>query len=101
MFKLLRITFWVIIFFTNLINAQFHTGITQKLNFKHYSINQGLSQSSVLCILQDSKGFLWFGTRDGLNKFDGKNFTHYRHVTKDSASLSNSIIKCLYEDDEG
>src|SRR5690554_3035352 len=73
----------------------------QKLKFKHYSLTEGLSQSSVLCILQDSKGFMWFGTRDGLNKFDGQNFTTYRHNSQDSTSISNSYIKSLIEDNQG
>ncbi|WP_323026745.1 two-component regulator propeller domain-containing protein [Gelidibacter japonicus] len=73
----------------------------QKLKFKHYSLTEGLSQSSVLCIFQDSKGFMWFGTRDGLNKFDGQNFTTYRHNSQDSTSISNSYIKSLIEDNQG
>ena len=73
----------------------------QKLRFKQYSLNAGLSQSSVLCILQDNKGFMWFGTRDGLNKFDGQKFITYRHNSQDSTSISNSFIKSLIEDDQG
>ena len=47
-------------------------------NFIQISVDQGLSQNSVFCILQDKKGFLWFGTQDGgLNKYDGYNFTTY------------------------
>ena len=73
----------------------------QKLKFKQYSLTEGLSQSSVLCILQDSKGFMWFGTRDGLNKFDGQKFITYRHNSQDSTSISNSFIRSLIEDEEG
>ncbi len=73
----------------------------QKLKFKQYSLTEGLSQSSVLCILQDSKGFMWFGTRDGLNKFDGQNFTTYRHNSQDSTSISNGFIRSLIEDNDG
>jgi hypothetical protein len=60
--------------------------------FEHLSLEQGLSQSSVFCILQDSKGFLWVGTQDGLNKYDGYGFTVYRPVPDDDQSLSNSYI---------
>ena len=42
--------------------------------FRNYTINQGLSQSSVTCIVQDKNHALWVGTQDGLNRFDGKNF---------------------------
>jgi len=51
----------------------------KEINFAHISVDQGLSQSSVLSILQDSKGLLWFGTEDGLNKYDGYNFTIFKH----------------------
>jgi signal transduction histidine kinase/ligand-binding sensor domain-containing protein/DNA-binding response OmpR family regulator len=69
------------------------------MNFKHLSIAEGLSQSSVICILQDHKGFLWFGTRDGLNRYDGYTFKKYRYNSQDSGSLSNSYIRSLYEDE--
>ncbi len=73
----------------------------QRLKFKQFSLTEGLSQSSVLCILQDSQGFMWFGTRDGLNKFDGQKFIIYRHNSQDSTSISNGFIRSLIEDDEG
>lgn len=72
-----------------------------ELKFKHYSLTEGLSQSSVLCILQDTKGFLWFGTRDGLNKYDGHEFKTYRYNSQDTTSLSNSYVKSLFEDENG
>lgn len=72
-----------------------------QLKFKKYSHEEGLSQSSVLCILQDSKGYMWFGTRDGLNKYDGHKFKTYRCNYKDKRSISNSFIKCLFEDKNG
>lgn len=73
----------------------------ENLRFKQYSLTEGLSQSSVLAILQDSKGFMWFATRDGLNKFNGQTFVTYRHNSQDSTSLSNSYIKSLIEDGQG
>ncbi|RMG37063.1 MAG: hypothetical protein D6732_07360, partial [Methanobacteriota archaeon] len=45
------------------------------IRFEHLTLEQGLSQNSVLCILQDQRGFLWFGTEDGLNKYNGYTFT--------------------------
>mgnify|MGYP000176845682 CR=1 FL=1 len=71
------------------------------LKFKNFSLKEGLSQSSVLTILQDRKGFLWFGTRDGLNKYDGNVFKVFRHYSQDSTTLSDSFIKTLHEDANG
>jgi ligand-binding sensor domain-containing protein/serine phosphatase RsbU (regulator of sigma subunit) len=62
---------------------------------------QGLSQISVNCIIQDSYGFLWVGTQDGLNKFDGYDFKVYRHQPSDPYSLSNSNINSVIEDNKG
>ena len=73
----------------------------KSLKFKHLTLTEGLSQSSVLCILQDTKGFLWFGTRDGLNKYDGHDFKVYRHNSQEPQSISNSFIKSLLEDEDG
>ncbi|MBE9562112.1 MAG: response regulator, partial [Proteobacteria bacterium] len=58
----------------------------------------GLSQSTVYTILQDSQGFMWFGTQDGLNKYDGYKFTHYKHIPNDPKSLSGNFITFIYED---
>ena len=68
--------------------------------FEHLSLEQGLSQSSVFCILQDSKGFLWICTQDGLNQYDGYGFTIYRPIPDDDQSLSDSYILSLYEDQD-
>ncbi len=72
-----------------------------KIKFEHISIEQGLSASTVFCILQDSRGFLWFGTPDGLNKYDGYNFTIYKHEPLNSNSLSANFISSIYEDQFG
>jgi len=68
------------------------------LEFERISLEQGLSQSVVTCILQDRKGFMWFGTMDGLNKYDGYGFTVYKHDAQDDNSLSDNSITALYED---
>jgi signal transduction histidine kinase/ligand-binding sensor domain-containing protein/DNA-binding response OmpR family regulator len=73
----------------------------QLLKFKQFSLTEGLSQSSVLCILQDSKGYMWFGTRDGLNKYDGHSFKTYQYNYRDKKSISNSFIRSLLEDKNG
>ena len=62
------------------------------------SIEQGLSAASAQCIAQDKRGFLWVGTHDGLNRYDGASFTSYRHDARDAASLSVNNIWALLVD---
>lgn len=66
--------------------------------FSNLNLKDGLSQISVLDILQDSKGYMWFATRNGLNRYDGRNFVVYKNNPKDSLSLTNNHIYCLAED---
>lgn len=70
-------------------------------HFQRLGIDDGLSQSTVLSILQDRKGFMWFGTANGLNRYDGYSLTIYKHNPMDSTSLSNDWIGSLYEDIDG
>jgi ligand-binding sensor domain-containing protein/signal transduction histidine kinase len=72
-----------------------------EINFERLTINDGLSLSSVYSIHQDEKGFLWFGTEDGLNKYDGAKFTIYNHYHGNSNSLSHKWIEYLAEDKNG
>lgn len=69
---------------------------TYRLN--NLSTVNGLSQSSVIAIHQDAIGQMWFGTRDGLNKYDGNRFTVFRNSPKDSTSISNNDILFIEED---
>ncbi|MCX6216054.1 hybrid sensor histidine kinase/response regulator [Spirosoma sp.] len=69
--------------------------------FSHLTTDEGLSQNNVTCILQDKRGFMWFGTRDGLNKYDGYTFTLYQNVPQKSTSLSNSYVHTVFEDAQG
>lgn len=68
--------------------------------FKKYQVNEGLSENSVNCIMQDRKGFLWLGTKDGLNKFDGVNFTVYRSQFGKENSIGNNYIRSIVEKDD-
>jgi two-component system sensor histidine kinase ChiS len=68
---------------------------------EHLSIEQGLSQNTVRSILQDSKGFIWFATEDGLNRYDGYKLKVYRHNELDSNSISDNFIWTLFEDKTG
>ena len=60
-------------------------------------MNSGLSHNSVLALLQDHDGYIWIGTRDGLNKFNGIDYVVYKHNFRDTLSLSNNQINCLLE----
>lgn len=68
--------------------------------FEHLTSAEGLSQSSVLSIFEDSRGFLWFGTVDGLNRYDGYNFQIYRHKASDPNSICGNEIMVIQEDGE-
>jgi ligand-binding sensor domain-containing protein len=70
----------------------------EKVKFSRIEVNSGLSNSNITCFLQDSKGFLWVGTRDGLNKYDGYEFKVYRNDQEDSTSLVKNNIYFLFED---
>jgi len=68
--------------------------------FHHLTVSDGLAQNSVNAVLQDKLGFLWFGTQDGLDRFDGRTFVHHRNSDR-ANSLSNNYIWALHEDLEG
>jgi ligand-binding sensor domain-containing protein/two-component sensor histidine kinase len=72
----------------------------ENISFKHFSNEEGLS-APVLHIVQDKYGFLWLGTSDGLNRFDGKYFTSYRNIPGNPGSLCNNIVNFLYVDHAG
>ena len=73
----------------------------QNMIVDHFTIENGLSQTSVNCLIQDSRGFLWIGTQDGLNKYDGYGFKIFKNEPSDSNSLSDNYVNCIYEDIEG
>lgn len=73
----------------------------QPFRFKYFTLSDGLSNSTVSCILQDKTGFLWIGTADGLNRFDGYQFKVYKKKAFDKMSIGENYIRCLYEDSKG
>ncbi len=90
------ITYFLYLFLTSLILAQ-----ERDIQFQHFTVDDGLSSNTVLCLLEDSRGFLWIGTYDGLNKYDGYKFTIYKNSPYDSLSISDNMIGALHEDKYG
>jgi ligand-binding sensor domain-containing protein/serine phosphatase RsbU (regulator of sigma subunit) len=83
----------IILFFLSVIARS-----QEAIVFRHLTVNEGLSQGSVVSILQDSQGFMWFGTQDGLNRFDGYGFTVFKHSPADSTTLNDNFIITIAED---
>ena len=73
----------------------------QGFYFDQLTIDKGLSQNTVNCLLQDQEGYLWFGTRDGLNRYDGYRFIVYKRNIYDSTSISGNWITDILEDKRG
>lgn len=94
----------VVILILILLSRLLAAAVTPSINdyiFKQITIKEGLSQSSILAIIQDREGFMWFGTGNGLNKFDGYTFTVYINDPYNPASISDNEISAIYEDTEG
>lgn len=70
-------------------------------HFSNLSVKDGLSQLHVTCIYQDKLGYIWFGTRNGLNKFNGNSFEIFWNHADDEQSISSNTIACITEDAEG
>jgi signal transduction histidine kinase/ligand-binding sensor domain-containing protein/AraC-like DNA-binding protein len=81
--------------------SQAATAQQTAINFININYIDGLSSSSVNAITKDRYGYMWFATEDGLNKFDGVNFTIYRHSLTDSTSLGGNVVSALCEDRSG
>lgn len=73
----------------------------QHIRFNHFTIEDGLSQNTVYDIYQDSLGFTWFATQDGLNRFDGTRFKVYKHKNTDTPTLKNNFINAITPGENG
>jgi ligand-binding sensor domain-containing protein len=89
-------TIFLLLFLTGIIRSQY-----ENIEFEHLTMDDGLSGGFVTDIDQDSKGFMWFCTRNGLNKYDGYKFTVYKHDAKDPHSISINWTRFMYEDSRG
>ena len=88
---------WVILF-VYCISA---VGQIKEIKFDNLSVEDGLSQGNALFTIQDSKGFIWIGTEDGLNLYDGYQFKIYRNDPRDSTSISSNFVRSIAEDKDG
>lgn len=77
----------MLIFFATLTKAQ-----NNQFQFSHLNISNGLSHNDVTCIFKDNKGFMWFGTLSGLNRYDGYKFKIFKHMVSDTTSLDDDYI---------
>jgi ligand-binding sensor domain-containing protein/signal transduction histidine kinase/DNA-binding response OmpR family regulator len=78
-----------------------HLGNSQQQYFKNLSVEDGLSHNTVFAILQDSRGFMWFGTKDGLNRFDGSRFKVFKNDPQNPYSIGSNTVQSLFEDRQG
>lgn len=91
----------LLLFFCLFINFRYSYSQPNNLKVEKISLEHGLSQVNVRCILQDKNGFMWFGTQDGLNRYDGYEFVKFKWDPSDSNSIPGNLISSLIEDDKG
>ncbi len=95
----MRISAGVLVFVALLVPSGLEAQAERR--FERFSTDDGLSQSNVRSILRDHRGFMWFGTDDGLNKYDGYRFVTFKRDPEDPGSLSDNYVRTLYEDRGG
>ena len=91
-----RLIFGFLITSTSMVYGQ-----VQKIEFEHLTMVNGLSSDIINCFLKDRNGFLWIGTENGLNKFDGYTFKIYKNIPQDSTSLIDDAVTSLLQDKHG
>ena len=98
---MLKIFLLTIIVNLTLINFNYDVSAKEQINFKNITIEEGLTQGTVEALFQDSKGYIWIGTNDGLNRYNGYQFKTYRVEEDNKNSLVNNYILDIKEDNEG
>ncbi|MBN1339933.1 MAG: GHKL domain-containing protein [Bacteroidales bacterium] len=97
---MMRMTGNILLIFTALTNI-IQPARSGDFKMDYLTTKQGLSESVVTCIFKDSRGFVWFGTQNGLNRFDGYEFTCYYHSDSVAGSISGNYIRSVAEDSGG
>lgn len=92
---------YIIYLIINLLLLPIYAQRPERINFAHIGVNEGLSQNTIFDITQDKQGNMWFATYDGLNKFDGYDFTVYQHDEENSHSIGNDVIRTCIVDSQG
>jgi signal transduction histidine kinase/ligand-binding sensor domain-containing protein len=85
---------------TQLRESEYLYQAVHKYEFEHLTVDDGLSHNSIISILQDNDGFLWFATWGGLNRYDGYKFTYFQSNSEDSTSVSHNAISVFFEDNK-
>lgn len=99
--KLLNLLVMVTILTNVSFNVSALNSEDKNINFKRITIEDGLSQTSIEYVFQDSKGYMWIGTTDGLNKYNGNKFEIFRYKENKPNSISSNYISAITEDSEG
>lgn len=91
----------LILLLQGIVLSLFLSALEETRRYRRYSSRDGLSQVTVRCMVQDRRGFMWFGTQDGLNRYDGYRFITYQPEDDNPGSISHIAISALCEDAEG
>ena len=97
-FKVIVMT---LLIFINSFSIYSFASIEERYNFRNIGVEEGLSQNTVETIFQDSKGYIWIGTNDGLDRYNGYKFKHYKYDIYDENTISNNYIVDIVEDSDG
>jgi ligand-binding sensor domain-containing protein/signal transduction histidine kinase/CheY-like chemotaxis protein len=97
----MRILLAILLALAGLLSSAAHAAPAPTLRFDHLGTDDGLAQESVLAIVQDADGFMWFGTQTGLSRYDGYRVTNYRNVVGDPRTLAHNYIRALFVDAKG
>ena len=97
----MRLPYSIILFITACLTTFANETLGGHISFRHLGLNEGLSHTTVPSITQDSLGYMWFATYDGLNRYDGYTFKVYRHNDSIPGSISSDIVRQVITDFEG